>query len=170
MLIKNTKLEGVKLLLPDRFEDHRGTYMEIYDSEKLKTVTDKIFVQDDVSISNKGVLRGIHGDTETTKIVTVLNGSGYAIIADNRPDSSTYKQWQSFVLSKENRKMLLLPAGIGNSILALEDNMIYFYKQDTHFVDGKQFTIKWNDPQWNFWWPIDTPIMSMRDELGCYVK
>ena len=135
MLIKNTKLEGVKLLLPDRFEDHRGTYMEIYDSEKLKTVTDKIFVQDDVSISNKGVLRGIHGDTETTKIVTVLNGSGYAIIADNRPDSSTYKQWQSFVLSKENRKMLLLPAGIGNSILALEDNMIYFYKQDTHFVD-----------------------------------
>ena len=61
-------------------------------------------------------------------------------------------------------------AGIGNSILALEDNMIYYYKQNTHFVDGKQFTIKWNSPEWDFWWPIKEPILSMRDERGDYVK
>jgi len=66
--------------------------------------------------------------------------------------------------------MLLLPAGIGNSILALEDNMIYYYKQNTHFVDGQQFTIKWDNPECDFWWPISEPILSMRDERGNYVK
>ena len=170
MIVKETNLEGVKLIVPERFEDHRGSYMEIFDSKKFNTVTDKLFVQDDISISNKGVLRGLHGDRKTTKLVTVVNGSGYALIADNRPESSTFGKWQAFTLSRQNRQMLLLPPGIGNSVLALEDNMIYYYKQDTHFVDGEQFTIKWNDPEWNFWWPIKTPILSMRDERGDYVK
>ncbi len=170
MLVKDTKLNGVKLIIPDRFEDHRGSYMEVYDSKKFESVTKETFIQDDISTSNKGVLRGIHGDWNTTKLVTVINGTGYALIADNRPESSTYKQWQSFTLSRQNKNMLLLPAGIGNSILAMQDNMIYYYKQNTHFVDGKQFTIKWNDPEWDFWWPIENPILSIRDQRGDYVK
>lgn len=169
MKVCNTKLHGVKLIVPERFEDHRGTYMELYDSKNFKDVTEETFVQDDISISRKGVLRGLHGDWKTTKLVTVLKGSGYALIADNRPDSPTYKMWQAFTLSDQNRNMLLLPAGIGNSVLAMED-IIYFYKQNTHFEDGQQFTIKWNDPEWNFWWPISDPILSMRDERGDYVK
>ena len=170
MQVIETNLVGVKLLIPERFEDHRGSYMEIYDSKKFEPITVEEFVQDDVSISNKGVLRGLHGDRRTTKIVTVLNGSGYALIADNRPDSSTYGQWQSFTLSRQNKHMLLLPSGVGNSILALEDNMIYYYKQNTHFVPNEQFTIKWDDPEWGFWWPIKNPILSRRDETGRYVK
>ena len=170
MLSLDTNLHGVKLIVPDRFEDHRGTYMELYDSKNFENITSEVFVQDDISISRKGVLRGLHGDWKTTKLVTVLKGSGYAVIADNRPDSPTYKKWQAFTLSEQNRNMLLLPASIGNSVLALEDNIIYFYKQNTHFVDGQQFTIKWDDPEWNFWWPIDNPILSMRDEKGDYVK
>ena len=170
MKVLETKLHGVKIIIPERFEDHRGSYMELYDSKKFESVTDKKFVQDDISISNKGVLRGLHGDFQTTKLVTVLNGSGYAVIADNREESPTYLQWQSFTLSKQNKHMLLLPAGIGNSILALEDNMIYYYKQNTHFVDGRQFTIKWDDQSWDFWWPINNPILSKRDERGGYVN
>lgn len=170
MIVRDTNLEGVKLIIPERFEDHRGSYMEIFDSKKFNTVTDKLFVQDDISISNKGVLRGLHGDRRTTKLVTVVNGSGYALIADNRPDSATFGKWQAFTLSRQNKQMLLLPPGIGNSVLALEDNMIYYYKQDTHFVDGEQFTIKWDDPEWNFWWPTKRPVLSMRDERGDYVK
>ena len=169
MQVLDTKLHGVKLIIPDRFEDHRGSYMELYDSKKFKDVTSEVFIQDDVSISRKGVLRGLHGDWKTTKLVTVLKGAGYALIADNRPDSPTYKKWQSFTLSEQNKNMLLLPSGIGNSILALED-IVYFYKQNTHFEDGQQFTIKWNDPEWDFWWPISNPVLSMRDEQGDYVK
>tara|TARA_B100000902_G_C27133775_1_gene825010 strand:- start:237 stop:746 length:510 start_codon:yes stop_codon:yes gene_type:complete len=169
MQVLDTKLNGVSLIIPDKFEDHRGSYMELYDSKKFKDVTSEVFVQDDVSFSRKGVLRGLHGDWKTTKLVTVLKGAGYALIADNRPDSPTYKKWQSFTLSEQNKNMLLLPSGIGNSILALED-IVYFYKQNTHFEDGQQFTIRWDDPEWDFWWPISNPVLSMRDEQGDYVK
>jgi len=170
MQVLDTQLEGVRIIIPDRFEDHRGTYMELYDSKKFKQkVGDFKFVQDDVSISNKNVLRGFHGDWETTKLVTVLSGSGYAVIADNRKNSPTYKKWQQFTLSSLNKYQLLLPAGVGNSILSLTDNMIYYYKQTTHFVEKNQFTIKWNEPEWGFWWPIDNPILSRRDEVGGYV-
>ena len=170
MIIKETKIKDVKLIIPDRFEDHRGTYMEIYDSKRFKEVTDITFVQDDISVSSKHVLRGLHGDWRTTKLVTVLKGVGYAVIADNRKDSPTYKTWQSFTLSDMNRNMLLLPAGIGNSILSMSSEMMYYYKQNTHFEEGSQFTIKWNDPEWNFWWPIKKPILSRRDEKGGYVN
>jgi dTDP-4-dehydrorhamnose 3,5-epimerase len=171
MRVSETTIEGVKLIVPDRFEDHRGSYLEIYDSANFKEATgeDINFVQDDISVSRKGVLRGLHGDMHTTKLVTVLNGSGYAVIADNRPESPTYKTWEAFTLSSDNRNQLLLPAGIGNSVLALEDNLIYYYKQNTHFVDGRQFTIKWDDPEWDFVWPIDNPILSKRDIAGDYV-
>tara|TARA_A100001515_G_scaffold137310_1_gene129790 strand:+ start:1662 stop:2177 length:516 start_codon:yes stop_codon:yes gene_type:complete len=169
--VLNTEIKGVKLIVPDRFEDHRGTYMELYDSEKFRQhVGDVNFVQDDISVSNKNVLRGLHGDRETAKLVTVLNGKGYAIIADNREDSPTYKKWQSFTLSALSKYQLFLPEGIGNSILSLTDNMVYYYKQTTHFVDKRQFTIKWNDPEWGFWWPIKNPILSRRDEIGDYVE
>lgn len=170
MLIKESKLEGVKIIIPDRFEDHRGTYMELYDSKRYKAITSINFVQDDISVSKKHVLRGLHGDWRTTKLVTVLKGTGYAIIADNRKDSSTYKQWQSFTLSDMNKNMLLLPPGVGNSILSMDTEIIYYYKQNTHFEEGGQFTIKWNDPEWEFWWPINNPILSKRDENGGYVN
>jgi|TARA_B100000073_G_C23709899_1_gene563853 dTDP-4-dehydrorhamnose 3,5-epimerase len=165
----DTKLHGVKRIVLDNFEDHRGTYLELYDSENHKQACSNTkFIQDDISVSKKNVLRGLHGDDKTTKLVSVLNGSVYSILADNRKDSPTYKQWQAFTLSASNMNQLYIPAGIGNSMLALEDNTIYYYKQDTHFVDGRQFTIKWNDPEWNFWWPIKNPILSVRDTKGMY--
>ena len=129
MIINETKLNGVLSITPDRFEDHRGSYMELYDSKKFEQATNVQFVQDDISISNKGVLRG----------------------------------WQSFTLSRQNKQMLLLPPGVGNSILALEDNLIYYYKQNTHFTDGQQFTIKWDDPKIGIDWPINNPILQKRD-------
>tara|TARA_Y100000310_G_scaffold335859_1_gene418949 strand:+ start:14602 stop:15117 length:516 start_codon:yes stop_codon:yes gene_type:complete len=170
MIVKDTNLDGVKMITPEKFEDHRGSYIELYDSDKFNSNVHEVdFVQDDISISRKNVLRGLHGDYETTKLVMVLKGTGYAIIADNRENSPTYKQWQSFILSGENRSQLLLPPGLGNSILALDEEIVYYYKQNTHFVDGQQFTIKWNDPSWDFWWPIKNPVLSMRDERGVYV-
>ena len=171
MTVKETNLHGVMLITPEVIEDHRGSYVELYDSKKFNSNVGEVnFVQDDISVSRRHVLRGLHGDYKTTKLVTVLKGTGYALIADNRKHSPTYKKWQSFTLSGENRKQLLLPPGIGNSILALDEEIVYYYKQDTHFTDGKQFTIKWNDDAWGFWWPIKNPILSMRDEKGDYVN
>ena len=170
MKVKDTQLDGVKEIIPERFEDFRGSYLELYDSQKFQDVTSVQFIQDVISVSKRHVLRGLHGDNKTTKLVTVIKGTGYALIADNRKDSPTYGKWEAFTLSDKNMKMLLLPPGIGNSILAMDEEIIYYYKQDTHFTEGQQFTIKWDDPQWNFWWPIKDPVLSMRDEKGEYVK
>ena len=114
-------------------------------------------------------MRGLHGDWATTKLVSVLHGEGYALLADNRPESPTYRQWQAFTLSGENRHQLLIPKGIGNSVLSVKGPLVYWYKQDTHFVPGRQFTIRWDDPEWGFAWPITDPILSARDQKGAYV-
>ena len=169
MRVTDTRLHGVKLIVPEVFEDHRGSYLQLFDTQRYRDVCGEIdFVQDDITVSRKHVLRGLHGDFVTTKLVTILNGSGYALLADNRPESPTYRQWEAFTLSRENRHQLLIPPGIGNSVVALEDDLIYHYKQDTHFVFGQQFTIKWDDPSWGFEWPIEDPILSERDRRGSY--
>ncbi|HLU40003.1 MAG TPA: dTDP-4-dehydrorhamnose 3,5-epimerase family protein [Planctomycetota bacterium] len=170
MRVRDTAIEGVKLIQPEVFEDHRGVYVELFDTEKYRAVCgDLEFVQDDVSVSRKHVLRGLHGDFETTKLVSVLHGTGYALLADNREGSPTFKSWQAFTLDDRSRCQLLIPPGIGNSVVALSDVLVYWYKQTTHFVPGRQFTIRWDDPDWEFSWPIAKPILSARDELGRYV-
>ena len=162
-------LDGVVRIVPEVFEDHRGRYVELFDADKYRAATRGVeFVQDDVSVSHERVLRGLLGDRRTTKLVSVLHGRGYAIVADNRPDSPSYHRWQAFELSGDNRVQLLLPPGIGNSILVLEGPLVYWYKQDTHFVEGQQFTIRWDDPEWGFQWPIEDPILSERDQEGRY--
>ncbi|MCR9247011.1 MAG: dTDP-4-dehydrorhamnose 3,5-epimerase family protein [bacterium] len=169
MRFETTELEGVVRIVPEVFADHRGRYVELFDTAKYGDATGGIdFVQDDVSVSHEHVLRGIHGDYETTKLVSVLQGKGHAIIADNRPESPTYRQWQAFELSGDNRVQLLLPPGIGNSILVLAGPLVYWYKQSTHFVPGRQFTIRWDDPDWGFEWPIADPVLSNRDLVGAY--
>ncbi|GAB4145772.1 MAG: dTDP-4-dehydrorhamnose 3,5-epimerase [Planctomycetota bacterium] len=170
MRVEDASLCGVKVLIPDAFRDHRGSYVELFDTERMASVAPGIeFVQDDVSISRRGVLRGLHGDFETTKLVSVLHGEGYAILADNRPDSPTYRKWEAFELTGENRRQLLIPPGIGNSVAALSEPLVYWYKQSTHFAPGRQFTIRWDDPDWGFVWPIEDPILSERDRRGRYV-
>jgi len=164
-------IDGVLIIKPDVYEDYRGRFIETYDKTKYDEFIPTAysnFIQDDVSISKKNVLRGIHGDSITSKLVCVLYGEVYSIIADNRPNSPTYRMWQSFTLTGNNRIQLFLPPGIGNSTLTLIDESVYSYKQTTNFSPKTQFTIKWDEASWNFWWPIQTPILSKRDFLGKY--
>jgi dTDP-4-dehydrorhamnose 3,5-epimerase len=169
MRICATELEGVRRIVPEVFRDHRGSYVELFDTEHYREVCgDVTFVQDDISVSHERVLRGLHGDFSTWKLVSVLHGRGHAVIADNRPESSTYRRWQAFELSGDNREQLLLPPGLGNSIAVLQGPLVYWYKQSTHFQDGRQFTIRWDDPDWGFVWPIQDPILSERDRRGAY--
>ena len=170
MRVTGTELHGVLRIEPEVFTDHRGQYVEIFDSEKYLAATGGLtFVQDDISVSHERVLRGLHGDWATTKLVSVLHGEGYALLADNRPDSPTFRRWQAFTLSDQNRLQLLIPPGIGNSLLAMRGPVVYWYKQDTHFAPGRQFTIRWDDPAWGFVWPSEEPILSPRDARGAYV-
>jgi dTDP-4-dehydrorhamnose 3,5-epimerase len=109
------------------------------------------------------VLRGIHGDNQTWKLVSCLFGSIYLIVVDNNVKSKTYRQWVSFTLSDKNNIQILIPPNFGNGHLVVSDSAIFHYKQTTEYDRSAQFTIKWDDPNFNFWWPTSTPFLSMRD-------
>jgi len=164
MIIEDTELEGVKLIKPTIYEDFRGTNFESYNKTKYR---DEIpfdeFVVDSISTSRQHVLRGIHGDNRTTKLISCLYGTIYFVVLDCRPDSETYHQWQSFTLSDQNKHQVLVPPGFGNAHLVMSEQCVFSYKLDQYYDRESQFTLKWNDERFNIYWPIKNPILSERD-------
>jgi len=163
--IVQTKLDGVLSISPaTNFEDHRGNYLEIYNKEVYYSAgINQDFIQDDISTSRHNVLRGIHGDSKTWKLVSCLRGSIYLIVVNNIANSSQYREWESFTISENNYRQILIPPNFGNGHLVLSDSAIFHYKQTTNYDRNNQFTISWNDPKYNFWWPNNKPITSIRD-------
>ena len=167
MNVLETKLEGVLLIKPDVHEDFRGQYVEIYNEEDYHKHGIMVrFIQDDISTSFKNVLRGIHGDPETWKLISCLNGRIYAVVVNCDEQSKSFKQWQSFTLSDVNRHQVLVPPKYGTSHLVLSEGAVFHYKQSTYYDPNtlKQFTYKYDDQRFNIWWPIKNPILSQRDE------
>lgn len=170
MEVTKTRLEGIRLIKLDVFEDHRGEYIETYNEDLYrKNGIDIKFVQDDISVSTKHVLRGIHGDSETWKLISCLYGKFCLVVVNCDTESKDFGKWQSFILSDRNRYQILVPPKYGNGHLVLSDKAIFHYKQSTYYDPSKQFTYKWDDPKLNIWWPIKNPILSQRDETGQYV-
>lgn len=162
--VEKTKLEGVLLIKPDVFEDHRGLYIETYNEKRYRDLDVSVkFVQDDISVSSRHVLRGIHGDSETWKLISCLYGKFYLIVLNWDEASSQYRQWESFVLSDRNRHQVLVPPNFGNGHLILSETAIFHYKQSSYYHRKKQFTILWDDPDLKLWWPIKDPVLSKRD-------
>ena len=150
---------------PTNFEDFRGEYIEIYNREIYSYAgIDQDFIQDDISVSGRHVLRGIHGDSKTWKLVSCLHGKFYLVVLNWNKDSKQFRQWEAFTLSEKNRKQILIPPGFGNGHVVLSDSAIFHYKQTSLYDRGSQFTIMWDDPGLNIWWPIKNPILSSRDD------
>jgi len=158
-------LPGVFIFEPEVFEDHRGEYVKIYDEAEFKKDIGVRFVEADISTSTKGVIKGVHGKHgQPGKLITCLYGKFYLIVVSNVSHAENYQEWESFVLSDKNRKMVYVPPGYGNGHQCLSDYCIFHYYQTEYYVDSSnQFTIKWNDPEFNFFWPIKNPILSIRD-------
>ena len=165
LIIKKTSLEGVLKIFPStNFLDFRGSYVELYNKVLFNRAGINIeFIQDDISTSGKGVLRGIHGDTKTWKLVSCLSGSFFLVVVDNDSDSKEFKKWESFELSDKNREMILIPPKFGNGHLVMTETAVFYYKQSTNYDRNGQFTIKWNSPELGIKWPIQNPILSSRD-------
>jgi len=171
MIIQNTKLDGVIKITPDVFEDHRGYYIETYNKDLYHKKGVKVdFIQDDISVSSRNVLRGIHGDCDTWKLVSCLEGKFYLVVVNNDEGSPQYRQWEAFTLSEQNRIQILIPPKFGNGHLVLSGRAIFHYKQNTYYNPSGQFTIRWNDPDYNIWWPTQSPTLSRRDEQGQFVE
>jgi dTDP-4-dehydrorhamnose 3,5-epimerase len=163
-----TTLDSVRLIKPPTiFEDFRGHYVETYNERLYREAgIDQHFIQDDISVSRRHVLRGIHGDDKTWKLISCLQGSFYMVVVNNDPQSSQYRKWTSFTLSDTNRLQVLVPPKFGNGHVVMSEQAIFHYKQTTDYDRSGQFTLIWNDPALNIWWPVQDPIVSLRDQGG----
>jgi len=157
-------ISDVRVYEPNVHVDYRGDLWTLWKADEGPF--NLPFNHDKVSTSRKDVLRGIHGDFKSHKLVTCLHGEIYFVVADNREGSKTYGKWDSMVLNDRNRKQVLLPPGVGNGFMVLSDEAVFHYKwmYEGEYPDVKdQFTIKWDDPHYNFMWPHGNPILSPRD-------
>jgi len=155
--------QDVKTYLPESFFDYRGEMWTFWE-KSMNTPQEKI---SKFSKSRKNVLRGLHGDKVTTKHITCLWGEVYLVVVDNRPDSQTYREWDSFILNDRNRLSVLVPPGYLNGHLVLSDEALFHYTQSypKNYIDWEeQDSAKWNDELLNIEWPIKNPILNWRDK------
>lgn len=171
MQISSAALEEVKLLLPQRFIDDRGFFVETYNQKTLlEGGIDLQFVQDNQSLSvQAGTLRGLHFQREPfaqAKLVRVTRGRVWDVAVDIRKSSPTYGQWVGVELSAENQLQLLIPVGFAHGFLTLEPNTEVVYKVNSHYDAASDAGIAWNDPDIGVDWPlrVDRPVLSAKDQ------
>ena len=164
----DTIFTDAKIFIPDVFEDDRGFFKETYNLDRYRAAgLSDTFVQDSVSFSTRNVIRGLHYDVEMSKLVTVLRGRIWDVIADVRPGSPTYGTWQGFHLSEHNHKQLYVPAGFAHGFLALSDDVVFSYKHGAMHDAKRERAIRWNDPTLAIAWPlIGEPRLSPKDAVA----
>ncbi len=168
MFQKSKIIDGVFKINSTVHSDKRGIIWTSYDTKEFnKNLKNKIiFCHDKFSISKKNVLRGIHFDNKTWKLVSCVKGIVYQVLLDCRSNSKTYKNIEYYNLEENKNIQLLVPPGVGNAFLVISDFAVYHYKlsyKGKYFDAKNQQTIKWNDPLYNVKWPIKKPILSNRD-------
>lgn len=167
MEIEKTDIEGLLILQPKVFYDERGYFFESYNQEKLKALNfNQKFVQDNMSKSSKGVLRGLHFQNPPfaqAKLVTVIRGSVLDVAVDIRKGSPTYGHHKTLLLSEENKKQFYIPEGFAHGFLTLEDNTVFSYKCSNYYNKESEGSILWNDSELHIDWNINDPIVSEKD-------
>ena len=149
------------LIKTEIYNDKRGFFKELFLRKKIKfnckfTAT---------SVSKKNVLRGIHGDYKTWKLVSCLSGEFFFLVVNNIKRHKQYQKSQMFKLSESNNLQILVPPGFGNGHYVTSKKAIFHYKQSTLYDRSSQFTINWKDPKYRYKWPKNLkPITSKRDK------
>lgn len=170
MNFEKNSISGLCVITPRVFDDPRGYFFESYSKKSFieAGITDD-FVQSNQSLSQKGVLRGLHFQTQPhaqSKLVRVIQGSVLDVAVDVRKNSPTYGEHFSIVLSAENKKMFFVPIGFAHGFLTLEDNTIFSYKCGNYYNKASEQGILWNDTTLNIDWGINDPILSEKDMVN----
>ncbi len=169
--IKQTQLKDVILITREIFEDHRGTYVEPYNHKEFSEKSINIkFVRDCISSSDEHVLRGIHYDDNTWKLVQCICGKIYFVVIDMRRESKQYLKWESFILTDTNRHQLLVPPGFGNAHLVLSDRVTFHYKMSEYYDPENEKILRWDDPKAKIFWPVKNPILSDKDQHAPFLE
>ncbi|MBK7173834.1 MAG: dTDP-4-dehydrorhamnose 3,5-epimerase [Bacteroidales bacterium] len=170
MQIEATSIPDVIIIKPDLFRDERGYFMESFHAEKFKQMgIETRFVQDNESLSQKGVLRGLHFQKSPWaqgKLVRVIQGAVLDVAVDIRKSSPTFGQWVSVTLSGENKWMCWIPEGFAHGFVTLEDNTVFSYKCTNFYHKDSEGSIRWDDPAIGIRWDCENPSLSGKDTIA----
>ena len=164
-----TRLPGVVIFEPSRFGDQRGFFMETFQRDRYaESGLELEFVQDNFSRSRQGVLRGLHYQMENPqgKLVTVMRGEIYDVALDMREYSDTFGNWVGVRLSGENGRQLYIPPGFAHGFCVLSEEADFHYKCTDFYDPASERSVVWNSPELQIDWPIETPIVSAKDQAG----
>ena len=168
MQLKETGIDGLVELVPEVYHDARGWFFEFYKESTLRKLgIERNFLQENLSYSKKGVIRGLHFQLPPfaqAKLATVLSGSVLDVVVDLRQGSKTFGEVYECQLDSKRKNMLLVPEGFAHGFAALEDS-VFFYKCSNLFNKPSESGILWNDPKLNIQWPVKDPIVSDKDKL-----
>ena len=154
--VTKTHIDGLVIIEPKVFGDNRGYFMETYNQEEMANAgLDMVFVQDNQSMSSKGVLRGLHFQKTHPqgKLVRVIKGRVFDVAVDLRPNSATFGQWYGIELTEENKKQFYIPQGFAHGFLVLSDTAEFCYKCTDFYHPEDEGGLAWNDPKINISWP-----------------
>jgi dTDP-4-dehydrorhamnose 3,5-epimerase len=163
------KLSGLSLIKPTVFKDDRGFFVERYRESSYSKLPH--FVQDNLSFSKEGVIRGMHfqKDGRQGKLVSVIKGKIFDVAVDVRPNSPTFGKWEGVILDGEEQLQFFIPGGFAHGFCALTDAFVY-YKVTTYFDVDKEHSFLWSDPQVGINWPKKEPILSLKDKMALLLK
>jgi dTDP-4-dehydrorhamnose 3,5-epimerase len=165
-----TDLRGVLIIEPKVFGDDRGFFMETWNKERYAEAgIPTEFVQDNLSFSRKGVLRGLHFQDPNPqgKLVSVLQGEVFDVAVDIRRGSPTFGKWVGVNLSFENKRQLYVPEGFAHGFCVVSESALFSYKCTDWYNSDAEQTLIWNDPNIGVKWPFDNPLLSEKDKVGC---
>lgn len=181
MTVVPTELPEVLLIEPDVYADDRGFFAEVWESRRYADVgVPSRFVQDNLSLSKRGSIRGLHFQNPhaQTKLVTVLEGEAYVVALDVRRDSERFGRWVGIMLSGQSKSQLFIPGGFAHGFQAVSENMLYHYKCTELYHPKDEHVVLWSDASLGIPWPIPDPHLSPRDaaarpladlDPGCFV-
>jgi dTDP-4-dehydrorhamnose 3,5-epimerase len=169
MRVQQTAIDGVLLIEPEVFDDDRGFFLELYQNGRYACEGIRsVFVQDNLSHSTRGALRGLHFQSKKPqgKLVTVLRGSVLDVVVDIRLGSPSFGHHVAIELNGETHRQLWVPRGLAHGFLTLSDSAEFFYKCDEQYNPADEVVLRWNDPQLAIEWGCQSPILSARDRAG----
>lgn len=166
MQVIETALPGVLIVEPTRFGDARGAFMEVWNARRYSDagIPDR-FVQDNISRSTRGVLRGLHMQHPDAqgKLVQVLDGEVFDAAVDVRVDSEHFGRWTATVLSADNARQMWVPPGFLHGFCVLSETALFAYKCSDYYARESELGVAWDDPDIGIDWPVDSPVLSAKD-------
>ncbi len=173
MNVIRCELAGLLILEPKVFADARGFFLESWHAARYREAgIEAEFVQDNLSFSRRGTLRGLHFQNPGPqgKLLQVLQGEVFDEAVDVRRSSPTFGRWHGLTLSSENKRQFYVPPGFAHGFAVMSETALFHYKCTNFYSPANEFTLKWDDPQIGIQWPIAQPLLSKKDAQGVLLR